>query len=145
MQSVYRGGEVQLFLQATPRCRTCIHCLKHGSTRGWTVRECVCDDDTNKAVTRSASICDRWRSAGDNEREFDLPGQFAREAACPLADLFDPLQRIIVGAAGDRRGRGIRFERVFRDDPEETWPPASNRPQQIRILLVARDDQTAVG
>src|SRR5215475_3571304 len=104
MQSMYRSGQVQLFLQTTPRCRTCIHCFKHGSTRAWTVRECVCDDNTNKVVTRAASICDRWRSAGNNDREFNLPGQFWSEASCPLPDLFDPLQGIIVGAAGNRRG-----------------------------------------
>src|SRR5512146_1578014 len=145
MQSVNRGGEVELFLQTTPRCRARIQAFKHGSASGWTVHECGRTDDANKAVIGFASIYNRWRSAADSDSEFDLPRQLARDAACPFADLLDALQRIIVAAGDDCRGRGIRLERVFGHDAEETWPAASNRPQQIRILLVAREDQTAVG
>src|SRR5262249_15347799 len=141
-ERVYRRGEVQLFVNTSAQCRACVHDFKHGSSSGWSVSECGPNHDANESG--SASIYNRWRRAGYCDRQFDLPRQSPREAARPFADLFDPLQRVVVAAASDRLGRTIRPERVFGDHAEETRPPASNRPQQIGILLLARDDQTAI-
>src|SRR5216683_8228448 len=105
MQRVNRGGHVEVFLQTTFQCWALIQGFEHRSTGDSTVREGGSTDDTSKAVVGGASTCDRRRSTCDTDIQFDLPRQLARDAAYAFAELLDPLERIVVSAADDRRGR----------------------------------------
>ena len=113
-----------------------LHCACRGTP--------VAAQNTDKAVAGPTPLGEGgWRLRTEN-RQLYFSRQLSGNTRCPRADLFNAFQRVIVGTGRDGTRHRIQLEKVLGHNPKEARPRPADRPEQVGVLLLIGDDETAI-